>query len=794
MNRMITFDKNSPKAFILASNSWSDTEPVDDQVWSLVLNPSGQHPFHLATTYGLRARLVQVFPDLLSDNQSLMVGDNYHQPPTVTHYSPGFCRITFILSHGLKVSFSALLTETYALLGNIFLENQGQAALDFQLALVFHLLPLGKGKPAHAEKIGVHHVISAQSGNLSPVLFMTAGPTAGNSSFPGLSLPIKLSPGDFQTAAWALAARHSQAESFAAARRLVTRPWHPIQQHKQMVHARQTLEVQTGNPDWDAAFHLAQVNAHMHFIFHPPDESTPAVVRTRHPDQPALNPQTLLAQDDLTTLELAHLAQVLLPQRADLMALWIRKALNRLQKNGQLLSQRNASPFIKPFLEPPLLAALCLEIFETNRDPAFLRMVYPDLCRITHAWLFTDLEMQNLRPFAWQNPDQCQLSSGLFPFDAWEKTGQGLDFQYAESPALLAMLLREVRSLKKMAEILNDLVSLKRYGSLLRALGTELGAFWNETHQAFLYRDVQSKLTLPSERLLNAKSPDRFTLDRQFSSPQRLVCQLQSKDENTRVCHVTLKGRDDSGADSIEVFKPPDIRWIGGRSHLTTQTLFSELRSIAIEGLRAGDKIILETAGFIHHDITCLAAIWAEDLPDCQLKALLRGPLDSQHPSRRWGLPEVDPLEKDLPKGLEVAVNVLWNTLIIEGLAWRGRSETAKELFTNLMTSITQGLRDYHGFYPHFRVKDGQPLGKPNTIAGLAPLRLCLAIAGIRILTPTQIALWGENPFPWPLKVDWQGLSIRKEGHHTQVTFPDGSTCTHDNTEPVMVAMEGAEP
>jgi len=789
-----TFNVNSPKTFILAANNWSETESFEDQVWSLALNPSGPHPFHLSTTYGLKARLVQVFPDILSENQNRLTNKNYRQTPTVTHYSPSFLRIAYQLKTGLEVRFSALTPEPSVLCGTILIKNQGATRLDLRHELIFHLLPLGKGQHSHIEKVGTHNLITAQTADLCPVLFMTGGPTAGNSPFPALSLPLQLSPDESHTVTWALVSRHSQDGSFKTAQRIITQPWQKVQQEQIMKQSQRTLHIQTGEPDWDAAFQLAQTIPHTHFIKPKPAGSNPIFVRTRLPDHPAPSKTLLADQDDLTALELNHLAHVLLPQCPELMASLVMKHLSRIDQNGKIYSKRNTSSFVKPSQELPMLAGLCLEIYEVNHDQTFLQAAFSQLCQSTQAWLFSDPEETQPRPFTWQNSDQPQLFSGFYPFDTWEETGGGLDIRFTESPAVLAILLREVHSFKIIAEILQDLISLKRFGKLERELQKKLDAFWDEQLGTYVYRDVVSKHTPEGDRLLNASYKDEFSLERKFNPSQRLVCHIQASDERTRVCQVTFTGRDESGNEVVEVFKPAQIRWIAGRSYLTTKNLFKELKTLRIKGLGTEDKIKLKAAGFTHQDITGLAPIWAGGLPGEHLITLLKSLIDHEHPNFHRGLPEILPVGPVPPDDLEIAVNVLWNALILRGMARQGHTELAAELFTNLMNAVLDGLRDYGGFYPYYRATDGRPLGKPNAVQGLLPLRLFLEIAGIRILSPNRVALWGRNPFPWPTEVHWQGLSLHKDGEATTITFPDGATQTYTGTKPILATPEWREP
>ncbi len=113
--------------------------------------------------------------------------------------------------------------------------------------------------------------------------------------------------------------------------------------------------------------------------------------------------------------------------------------------------------------------------------------------------------------------------------------------------------------------------------------------------------------------------------------------------------------------------------------------------------------------------------------------------------------------------------------------------EESAALYSRLMSTIVGALSDFHGFFPYHNTSIGLPSGTSNVIAGLAPLRLFLDIAGIRLFSPNRVALWRCSPFPWPIEIQWQGLSLRKEGTHSQITFPDSTHFETDSTEAVMI-------
>jgi hypothetical protein len=173
-----------------------------------------------------------------------------------------------------------------------------------------------------------------------------------------------------------------------------------------------------------------------------------------------------------------------------------------------------------------------------------------------------------------------------------------------------------------------------------------------------------------------------------------------------------------------------------------------------------------------------------------QLQEMSLTLLDPQSGLLSFGIPETWKGKHPLPEDLPLRVNVLWNTLILEGLVNNGESKKAAELFTNMMHGIVYGLKDFDGFYPLFDSKTGQPVGQYNAISGLVPIRLFLKIAGVKLLSPTKVALWGSNPFLWPIEINWRGLSIWKEQEHTRITFPNGADAEHNSEKTVIITVE----
>lgn len=781
----ISIHQDSPKTLLLAADGlFSSFEPESDLVWSVDFHPAETYPFQLYTTYGLRARSLRLFPNILAHRQRLCKPKDFLVPPKITRITPSYMRFQYQLINQVHVQFECFMPEPTLLTGGIRLENPTENPIDLSVELVAILVPMDRGTPAHPDKMGLHEVLTGDLGSISPVLFMSGGPSAVANPHPALTLSLTLLPQASKSWSYCLASKSTPEESYKAAVNASESPWKKTAEDQWMLHNSKTIHIHTGQPDWDEALFLSQTAAMAHLV---KDSKTkaPYFVRSRLPDIKPQAGQSLAQRDDLTLLEALHLSEVLLPAHVDLMEKVVENFFDRIDQDGRLPSRLIKSDFISPFQECPLLASLCLEVYEINRDQAFLARAYS---RITQLYeRLTHSESGNGITLSWENPDQLQMDSGLFTFDQWSPYGKGLDIQSAASPAYAAMLLRESNALHKMAAIIGADADLKKWESIANRLKVKVDSFWDARSHRFVYLDRESYLS--PQRELNYHSPanQAIHIHKNFYSPQRLQCHLFAADDSTRSGQVSLVGSDVLGNPITETFKPSAFRWVAGRAHLTTQHLFKSLDSIFFEGFGSDDHIVLETADFSQSDISCLLPLWAGAMTKQQLKPTLKNPLNWKNPENQFGLPETLHWKQELPESLPLQVNLLWNTLIIKGLAQAGFSQHAMHLLTNLMSAIIAGLKDYDGFFPFYNAHTGRPSGTKNAIQGLLPVRLFLEIAGVRLFSPTRIAVWGTSPFPWPIEVNWQGLSLRRDGKDYWVSFADGAAHHGSSETPILL-------
>jgi hypothetical protein len=787
--RNISLDRNSPNAFVLVPyGAFSKEKPIKDQVWTLNLDCTDPHPFCLTTTYGLRAKSMRLFPNLIHENLRISKPEDFSLLPRVIEYSPSSLIIEAEYQNQIRLLLTCFFLEPEIMVGNFQLKDLKEMETEITLQLALNLVPMGKGQPSHPDKVGNNQFVTGKTDNLEPVLFMTGGPTAISNPFPALSIQLNLRKGTAQQVAWTLVSKDTKAESFDTAKKIITSDWQDRFRAHAMEQKGQTIGIKTGDPDWDGAFFLTQVNVKTHLIEYEKVPDNPHFIKIRLPDRSTISDNLDSKTKDLTNLELNHISQVLLPAETNVAIHLLENQINSQIAKLEKSAKKNNHTYETTYKGCPLLSSLLLEIYESEQDIKLLERSYRNLCDLFQSWILdSESETENIH---WDSPRQLQIDSGLFSFDIWESYSRGLDIKKVESPALYAMLLKEAKALSKISKILGERSQMRYFNQRAKVYQQRLEDCWREKICLYGYQDSDTHLCSTGTMVFQGHISNEVEINQSFAEPQRLHCHIFASDEHTRVCRIKIKGKSSKGESIEESFKSPGLLWVARRAHLTTENLYQEIETLSFEGLSLQDEFILETADLTQTDITCLLPFWADAGMEKHLQEMSLTLLDPQSGLLSFGIPETWKGKHPLPEDLPLRVNVLWNTLILEGLVNNGESKKAAELFTNMMHGIVYGLKDFDGFYPLFDSKTGQPVGQYNAISGLVPIRLFLKIAGVKLLSPTKVALWGSNPFLWPIEINWRGLSIWKEQEHTRITFPNGADAEHNSEKTVIITVE----
>lgn len=789
--QIFSLDRNAPNAFVLVPDgAFSKEQLVKDQVWILNLDSTDPQPFYLSTTYGLRAKSMRVFPNIIIENQRISEPENFSSLPRVISYSPSSVQITAEYQNNIEFLFTFFFLEPEIVTGTVQIKNSRKIATTIILQLAVNLVPMGKGQPSHPDKSGINQFLTGKTDQLEPVLFMTGGPTAINNPFPALSIQLNAEPGVTQELSWALVSKEKKLHSFEKAKQVITSGWQEAFKQHKMDHEERTIGIKTGNQDWDAAFLLSQVNLNTHILKYKQESDSPHFIKVRLPDHSSIPDNHETAPAALSNLEFNHLCQVMLPAQPDiaihLLEKQIASQVERLENKAYEMDFRNG--YSRKCC--PMLGSILLEIYEITNDDDILERHFSDLDLLFKSWVIDPTTKTEKKALHWDDPCQLQIDSGLFSFDIWDSYCKGLDIKKAESPALYAMLFREAKALQKISKILGERSQQRFYNHWQKKCHQHLENCWDEDAILWGYKDIETHQSPPRVLFHEGYTLTDITINQTLTKPQRLQIRIYSSDEHTRACTIRIMGISPEGQPLQEIFKSPGIFWANGRAHLITEYLYGEVESISFEGLDPKDKFVFETADYSQTDITCFLPLWANAGNETHLQKTSQALMDSQNYELTFGIPETWESQNPLPEGLPIRVNLLWNSLILEGLLNQGQSSQAAELFTNLMWAINQGLKDYDGFFSLFDNKNGLPVGQCNAITGLVPVQLFLKIAGIKLLSPTRVALWGINPFPWPIEIQWKGLSLWKEKEHTKITFPNGKTAEHNTEKPVLITSE----
>src|SRR5512138_305559 len=276
--------KGDPLSLFLAADSrLSIPDYLNDHSWELLLGGGEPATLSLRTTYGLRAKSMRIFLRYTENGKSVIDPAAFTLPPTVRRFYPNFLVLEYSPLPNIDVTTEYWVPQSNAVSGRVTVANRTNATRSIRLEVCSVLLPID-GQAMTGTQIQMVNVLSGQTGGLYPVLFLTGGPAAGSGPYPSLFLNLDLGPGAVRTLTLVQAATDSLQASFDLARQTSARPWDAESARLELLNAGQTIDIRTGDKDWDAAFALSQSAAFR--LFFPPDTHLPCPsnVSARGPD------------------------------------------------------------------------------------------------------------------------------------------------------------------------------------------------------------------------------------------------------------------------------------------------------------------------------------------------------------------------------------------------------------------------------------------------------------------------------------------------------------------------------
>jgi hypothetical protein len=311
---------------------------------------------------------------------------------------------------------------------------------------------------------------------------------------------------------------------------------------------------------------------------------------------------------------------------------------------------------------------------------------------------------------------------------------------------------------------------------------------WNPRTALYRYRDRETGESTSGKVLGRLQGSGTIKLKQTFEPPVRLLIEVQTKDPAARRPQVIISEYATKGEN--EVIQGGQFHWRTGGMVATSQQVHEKIGRIQVKGIGAKDKVIIRRPDYTGEDHTLLVPLWA-GVPDTQEAQVMvsRNLLNAARFDRPYGIPACQQVPSVEADPVCSSVYLPWNQLICEGMLAYGFRQEAARLVAHLMTGVIQNLKQKRVFYQRYHADTGQGLGERNALSGLAPTGLFLKVLGVQILSSTRVGLEGDNPFPWPVTIQYKGLKIIRGLERTEVIFQNGKSVTVDDPSPCIVSL-----
>lgn len=788
MMRDWTLASGDPLLLTLAADSrFSKPDVNDDQIWELEAGGGDPPALALYSTYGLRARSMRIFPRFLLPGRTLADPALFARQPLFHHIVPNFLALSFSPVSELEVEAEYWVPGSHAVAGRFTLHNRGADRLPLTLEICGLLVPLD-GQSLSPVKIQSTNVLAGRSGNLSPLLFMTGGPQAGLGPYPALTIDLLLEPGSERRLTWVHAACSDPSGSFDLARYCAASSWDAEIARIDILNTAQTVDIHTGDPDWDAALAFSQNAAFTLFMGTQGDLPEPSFVLARQPEHgfslrcDGLDHPPLWS--GCSPLEAYYLTQ-LLPGAPQLAVSAVKNFLAARSGDGEVDLRPGMAGQRGHRLATPILAAMVWQAYEHGGSLDLIRELYPDLLAFHRSW-FSPAHDRDQDGFPeWSHPDQAGLEEHLAQTD-WQTDLEAL-FPFTESPALAALLYKDALLLDKMASLLPGSDQKELLKAEAGRLHAAVDACWDTTRGSYVYRDRDTHQPTGSMPVFRQRGNGQKTLAVVLDQPTRLLLKVFPYSRKPGDIKVTIQGRK-AGSDHVERFTNDLFSWSAGYGIAISREPFTALTLLDANGLGGNDRVTVQAVDLKVDDLSLLLPLWA-GIPDGgRAGALIRNVVcAADRFSRPFGLPTRlagIPGKAELDPSVS-AVQMPLNHLIGEALLSSGFRSEAAQLTAHLMSASIRSLKERRAFSRSYQADSGAGLGDRNNIYGFAPVNLFLKVLGVDILFPRQVIIRGKNPFPWPVTVQYRGMIVTRDLQATQVSFADGQTM--DLVDPVDV-------
>ena len=784
---------NDPGAYTLAADArCGPTSYTNDHIWDVRLGGGEPAALDIRTSFGLRAQGFRIFHRFVEGDKAITDPQSFAKPIQVRRFYPNFLEATFSPFTGIETSLEYWVQKSQILVGRLIITNTRLSDREIRAEVIALLAPISGGTRMSVTEIEGVKVLCGQTADISPLVFMPGVPETDTGPYPSLGVNLNLLPGSSRTITWIQTAQVDPQTAFEVATEAAQQNWDTATARLDIQNAG-LIEVETGNPDWNAAFALSQKTA-FSLVVGPTDQlPNPSLVTSRQVDHGYShrgdgNDYGHL-WDGQTPIEADYLSTFLLPTNPEIMAGILTNFLETQTKQGIIDWKPGLGGQRSRQMATPLLTNLAWRIYEVTEDRAFLQAVYPQLLSFVQAWFSDQLDRDGDGLPEWARTSQSGFEDHP-TYSQWEEWSQGGDISKSESPALCAMLYNEIQILIKIARIIEQTGPISALLALAENLKSAIDTSWDEATATYRNWDRETHFSPNGEMLHTQLGSGDIQMEREFEQPVRLHLQLNVDEEISPQILIFIHGTGASGNHRVERLAGDHFRWNLKRGNVSSVQTYTRVEFVQIAGLTDKDQISIAVMDFSVQDQTLFLPLWAQIPSPERAFELVKQTITN--PESFWqdfgisACPNTSLVENH-PGNL---VYPIWNAFIGSGLLKYGYQDEAATLVTRVMTGIIANLKQNKAFYNFYHISYGHGIGELNTISGLAPLKFFLETLGVQIISPRKIKVYGENPFPWDVVIRYRGVSIEKGTSKTVVRFPGDQTISINTPESRLIMLE----
>jgi hypothetical protein len=721
---------------------------------------------------------MRIFPGFRLDQDTWLDPLDFHAPASVDSILPNYLRISFEPALDLKVVAEYWAKESNLVGGRFTLYNASADSIRPEMLLHAQLQPGENPQTMTSVSHQGVTVLQGSTGSLAPLLFLSGGPRAAIAPYPALSVRPRLEPGASELFTWAHSACSELHDSLTAAKELMSIKWDAEISRIEQANSG-LVEIETGDPDWDVAFSLAQTTSIASFVG--PTRHLPhaSIVEERSPNRGySIHPEgrdhdpgwdgVSAGNAYITILQVLPCAPEL-AQGILLNFLASQSPNGTIDWNPGLGGQRSGMQCV------PLLASLAWRIYSQTEDREFLSGVYPRLMGFIDSWFGGTQDNDRDGHPEWSSTTQ----SGFEDWPAYDRRhywGQGLDIALAETPDLSSYLYREIEALIEIGRAIGQTEHDQDMGSRLLLLKEAIERTWSDKQSCYLSQDRDLDFTVAGSRL--GKGQGKFEIDvgREFDPHVRVLARVRGDEQERRELKVAVYGKSAGSRKRVHELLGSSFQWIEDLGTAATDATFARIEKIAVRGLSSAAKTEVRIADYSRPDHTGLLPLWAGVPERKRVDKLIKQNIKNEKRYRReFGIPG---WPADGLAYRNASVQMRPNLMIGEGLVDHGYLKEAADLVSRLMRACIQSLHQDRAFRESYYPDQPGGSGRLGHSSGVAPFSLFLHVLGVRLISPRKIALRAQNPFPWPVQLSWRGIEILWNKEGALVRFPDGSEAT----------------